>query len=91
MEDNGLLHPCHYAFRKGLSTVDAMAVLYEEWMNAMERREQSVMISIDMSAAFDMVKHDILLNKLRIYELHDESLAWMSSYSEFRSQFVSLI
>ena len=60
-----------------------MAVLYKEWMNAMERREQSVMISIDMSAAFDMVKHGILLNKLRIYGLHEESLAWMSSYLEF--------
>ena len=48
MEENGMLHTCHFAFRKGLSTVDAMAVLYEEWMNAMERREQSVMISIDM-------------------------------------------
>ena len=71
--------------------MDAMAVLYEEWMNAMERREQSVMISIDMSAAFDMVKHETLLSKLRIYGFNEESLEWMTSYLMYRSQYVSLV
>ena len=64
MENNGLFHPCQFSFRKGTSTVNAMTLLHEEWMEAMEKKQQSVLILIDMSAAFDMVSHDILIQKL---------------------------
>ena len=90
MESKGLFHPCQFAYRKGLSTVEAMTTLHEEWMNAIDMKKQSILISIDMSAAFDMVNHEILLDKLKIYGLDDSVLEWTKSYLTYRSQYVSI-
>ena len=40
--------------------------------------------------AFDLVDHKVLLQKLKIYGLSDESLNWYSSYLLSRSQRVSV-
>ena len=63
-----------------------MTMLYKEWMEALKRRQQSILISMDMSAAFDMVNHDILLDKLEIYGLDKDNLQWIKSYLFYRSQ-----
>lgn len=90
MEDNGLFHPCQFAYRKGLSNVDAMTLLHEQWMDSIDKKEQSILISIDMSSAFDMVEHSILAEKLKIYGLDEDGLKWINSYFKYRSQYVTV-
>ena len=41
---------------------------------------------IDFRKAFDLVDHQLLLNKLRIYRFSDLSLSWFKSYLSNRSQ-----
>ena len=44
----------------------------------------------DMSAAFDIVDHSILLKKLELYGFEKNSLDWIQSYLRGRSQCVSI-
>ena len=43
---------------------------------------------VDLSAAFDMADHDILLKKLEQFGLDSKPIAWMESYLSGRSQSV---
>ena len=43
---------------------------------------------LDMSAAFDIVDHRILLNKLKLYGFDDWSVQWVNNYLTGRSQSV---
>ena len=43
---------------------------------------------IDLSAAFDMVDHDLLLRKLKLHGLDSPAIQWIQSYLEDRSQTV---
>ena len=45
---------------------------------------------LDMSAAFDVVDHDILLSKLKIYGFDSNALGWMKDYLSSRTQAVYL-
>ena len=41
---------------------------------------------IDLSKAFDLVNHDILLEKLKPYGMHETTVRWLSSYLKDRYQ-----
>ena len=43
---------------------------------------------LDMSAAFDVVDHELLLEKLTLYGLDENSIVWVKSYLSGRSQSV---
>ena len=43
---------------------------------------------LDMSAAFDVVNHSILLSKLELYGFDENTLKWMKNYLSNRSQAV---
>ena len=45
---------------------------------------------LDMSAAFDIVDHSLLLSKLELYGFDSGMLAWVSSYLSNRYQCVSI-
>ena len=65
-ETNGLFNPNQFAYRKDRSTVEAMLLLHELWMNSIDEKEQSIMMSIDLSSTFDSVNHTLLLRKLEV-------------------------
>ena len=88
LEENNLLHPSHHGFRARHSTASALIQMFDTWIDAFEQDEVSAVIMLDMSAAFDVVDHSILLDKLALYGLEDETLHWISSYLDNRSQSV---
>ena len=45
-------------------------------------------VFIDLSKAFDTVDHQILLNKLKHYGIHDKNLKWFSNYLSDRKQYI---
>ena len=55
----------------------------------MENKNYGCGIFIDLKKAFNTVNHNILIQKLEHYDLHDTTLNWFRSYLNGRSQYVS--
>ena len=53
-------------------------------------KREIMIILYDLSAAFDTVPHQILIEKLRLYGFCQLSLKWMKSYLSNRKQFVEV-
>ena len=88
METNQLLHPNHHGFRSYHTTTTGLIQLYDSWVEAIERKEFAGVCFLDLSAAFDIVDHPLLLQKLGLYGFSDTSLQWVNSYLSGRSQTV---
>ena len=88
MSKNELFHPNHHGFRAGHSTTTAMIQMYDSWVQAVDKGELVGVCMLDMSAAFDVVDHSILLSKLQLYGFNDTALKWMGNYLSGRSQAV---
>ena len=88
MNTNNFFHPNHHGFRTHHSTSTAMIQMYDSWVQAVDKGELAGVCMLDMSAAFDVVDHGILLNKLQLYGFDDEAIMWMGGYLSGRTQAV---
>ena len=80
-----ILRDNQYGFRKNHSTSLALVDLFDKISSAIDRKETSVGIFLDLSKAFDTVNHNILFDKLEHYGI---PLQWIKSYLTNRLQFV---
>ena len=64
--------------------------MYDVWIDSLEKGEMAGVCFLDMSAAFDIVDHPLLLSKLELYGFDSGMLAWVSSYLSNRYQCVSI-
>ena len=85
-ESNNLVHPYHHGFRANHNTTTALLQMYDTLVEAMDRGGATG-VFLYMSAAFDMVCHHVLLQKLQLYGFDMASLAWMQSYLSDRKRF----
>ena len=83
-----ILSDSQYGFRKHHSTAYALACLYDKISSAMENKEYTVGIFIDLSEAFDTVDHHILISNLEHYGVQGTALRWFESYVSGRQQYV---
>ena len=47
-------------------------------------------VLVDFKKAFDLVDHNILLRKLKMYGIDNETLQWFTSYLTERQQHVTV-
>ena len=90
LNENNLLHPNHHAYRAGHNTTTALIQMYDGWLKAVEAGQLAGACLLDMSAAFDVVDHDLLVEKLSLYGVEDDSINWIRSYIGGRSQSVMI-
>ena len=79
--ENNLLPDFHSANPKKYSTKTSLIKLYNDILWAMEKQNITMVIILDLSAAFDTVDHEVLLE---IMEQHfgftDTTLEWLDEY-----------
>ena len=87
LSENNLFSPFQSAYRKGYSTETALLKLYNDLTSAMNGGLISCVIFLDLSAAFDTVDHDILLERLEHrFGFSGVVLRWLHSYLSNRTQ-----
>uniref|UniRef100_A0A671U3I7 Reverse transcriptase domain-containing protein n=1 Tax=Sparus aurata TaxID=8175 RepID=A0A671U3I7_SPAAU len=85
-----LLYDSQYGFRKNHSTAFALTESVEIITDAIDHKQHSIGIFIDLKKAFDTVNHDILIAKLERYGIRGVALQWVKSYLHKRSQYVKM-
>ena len=88
IERNKILHPSHHGSRANFNTSTAVIEMQSYWIDAMERGEVTGVMMLDLSAAFDLVDHRLLLQKLDLMGFDETALNWVSSYLSDRWQCV---
>ena len=77
-----------FGYGKHHSTGHATIELVDRIHKTLDTGELPIAIFLDLSKAFDMINHTILLEKLQKYGLNSTALKWFSSYLTDRMQCV---
>ena len=86
LQEHNILDSAQFGFRPGHSTQDGLVSLVEEWREAMDEDRLVGSVFLDLSKAFDMVDHSILLRKLQRYGIGGKELEWFQGYLSGRRQ-----
>ena len=90
MESSGQLNNNIHSYRKQHSTVSAMLQLSDEIFRGCNEKKITTLVTLDQSAAFDVIRHETLRNKLQLYNFSESVLKWMDTYLNHRSQYVMI-
>ena len=86
LNNNALLNNCQSGFRSLHSTLTALLEATNNWSLNINNGVINGIIFIDLKKAFDTIDHTILLSKLSIYGIDENSLKWFESYLDERSR-----
>ena len=89
-EKSSLFHPNHHGFLKNHSTATSIQQIFDFWMKALDEGKLTGTLLLDLSAGFDVIYFDILLEKMEHYGFQQETVSWFSSYLKGRSQCVQI-
>ena len=86
-----LVKPMQSAYRMGHSTEMALLKVKTDILRALDNQEVTCLVLLDLSAAFDMVGHQILINRLTsMFVISGCALTLIRSYLTGRSQMVKV-
>ena len=88
--NNDILVEAQNGFRKAKSTETAIQAFLEKIYEALEKKISTVGIFLDLSKAYDVINHKILLDKLEAYGIHEVVNQWFKSYLTGHRQCVEI-
>ena len=81
-----ILTPEQNGFREGKSTTLACFLLIQSVLDSLNAKDHVAALYLDLSKAFDLVNHSILLEKLERYGIRGPAYLWIESYLKNRKQ-----
>ena len=90
MDDSGSLPRNQFGFRRGLGTNDALLHIVHKSQLSLDSGQESRLVSLDFSSAFDRVCHKALLFKLQLLGVGGSVLSILTDFLSERKQRVSV-
>ena len=88
---NNLLHNYQSAYRENRSCETVIHALANDLLWAMERKNVSALVTLDLSAVFDTVDHGILLTTLNSdFGIDGTALEWIRNYFALRDMKIKI-
>ena len=85
---NDLLYKSQYGFRPKHSAELAALEIVDKIIYQMDNSETPISVFLDLSKAFDVLDHNILLYKLKYYGINSNSLQLLENYLTNRKQYI---
>jgi len=91
LDSNDLHDSVQSAYRPRHSTETALLRVHHDIVTALDDNKCAVLVMLDLSAAFDVIDHSILIKRLQYsYGISGDALSWIESYLSNRTQCVSI-
>ena len=89
LSENKLEDKRQSAYKKSHSTETLLTKVHNDIMLSQSKNEMTLLVLLDLSAAFDTIDHDILIDRLKCTQgIDGTALKWFKSYLSQRSQSV---
>ena len=87
LNDNNLLTDSQFGFRPKFSSLLALiTIVTENIRKALDEGLTVGFVTLNLKKAFDLIPHEVIIEKLRKYGVDSESLAWFKDYLTLRKQ-----
>ena len=85
-----ILSPFQSGFRAGHSTASAFTFVLNNIVSALDEKKHCAALFVDLSKAFDIVDHHLLLQRLCDFGFDNSACSWFRDYLSDRQQSVKL-
>ena len=90
METSGQLNPASNSYRKHHGTTTTFLEIADIIFKAADQNRIAAITTVDKTSAFDCVRADILLEKMRVYNFGEKTVEWFKNFLEYRSEYVTV-
>lgn len=87
---HNVIHDGQSGFRKNHSCHTALIRLVDSWLKDIDSGKYIGSVFLDLRKAFDLVDHQILLHKLKLYHFSEKTINLFKSYLTNRKQLVKI-
>ena len=84
------INPDHHGGRSEHSTTTCIVEMMEKINEALEAKLKVALLAVDLSAAYDLCQHDIIIQKCRLLSMGKNTVNWIGEFLKDRSQYVEI-